>query len=82
MQCNLGERMGCGSLYWCTMVTVLKRVQSEYHHLCPVTAEGNKVKALFDSGSMITLVSAHLVEATKLGKSQDISITCIHGDTC
>ena len=49
--------------------------------MCRVKVEGKEVEALLDSGSMLTLVVASLVLNHKLDTRQDISVTCIHGDT-
>lgn len=49
-------------------------------HLCPVSVEGREVQALLDTGSMITLVKASLVNSDSL-QTQTVGVTCIHGET-
>ncbi|MGH0128394.1 UNVERIFIED_CONTAM: hypothetical protein FKN15_034635 [Acipenser sinensis] len=81
MQCNVGEKITGVNLSFCNVVTGLTGVQVDDKHLCTVSIDGNKVKALLDSGSMVTLVSTHLVEANRLDQTHGVSVTCIHGDT-
>lgn len=73
MQCNVGEHF-CGSKI---VPGVSKR---RYPYIVPVTVNGKLAKALFASGSAITLVTPDFVITGELDNSLKTGITCIHGD--
>lgn len=73
MQCNLGE-------YFCGGIVIPGEVKEMCPYLAQVEVNGNKAKALVDTGSAVTLVAAELVATTQLDYNLSTGIICIHGD--
>ncbi|XP_063772692.1 uncharacterized protein LOC134909590 [Pseudophryne corroboree] len=81
------EPMQCDAAFECRRMSFFARLACTVvpspelgKQMCDVFLEGNRVEALLDSGSLVTLVKAGLVNPLKV-QQIPIGVTCIHGDT-
>ncbi|XP_040276366.1 uncharacterized protein LOC120991641 [Bufo bufo] len=76
MDCGFARR---SSFFGQPVYVAASLLSTDTPPLCAISINGHPVKALLDSGSLVTLVHESLVASRGPGK-QTIRIVCIHGD--
>uniref|UniRef100_A0A8C5LTZ1 Gypsy retrotransposon integrase-like protein 1 n=1 Tax=Leptobrachium leishanense TaxID=445787 RepID=A0A8C5LTZ1_9ANUR len=77
MQCDLSfkeRRQSLFSTVSCTAVPVKGK------HMCAITVNDKHVTALLDSGSLVTLIKAELIDSVNF-RAKKVAVVCVHGDT-